>query len=302
MALASRLRGRVDAALERCLPVASIQPERLHAAIRYAVMGGGKRLRPLLAYASALLCGVPVERADAIAAAIELVHAYSLVHDDLPALDNDELRRGRPTTHVAFDVATAILVGDALQAHAYLVLATDDALGTDAKLRRQLVLDLASASGAAGMVGGQAMDMDAAAGCRDIAQAELVCRLKTGRLLEAALLMPSRLATDLPDWRQVALREFGKHFGLAFQLADDLLDIEVPSALSGKPQGSDQRNRKPTLALLLGREAAHQRLASLREAAMASLVACGEEAGFLRWLCRTQLHLPDTGQAPGACP
>lgn len=300
-ALAAQLRRRADAALERCLPAASIQPERLHTAIRYAVMGGGKRLRPLLVYASALLCGVPVERVDAIAAAIELVHAYSLVHDDLPALDNDELRRGRPTTHVAFDVATAILVGDALQAHAYRVLATDAMLGGDA-VRRQLVLDLAAASGAAGMAGGQAMDMEAAGSLADLAQAEHICRLKTGRLFEAALLMPSRLAGSLPPPQLLALQQCGEHFGLAFQLADDLLDIETPATLSGKPQGSDHRNQKPTMASLLGREAAHRRLGALREAALASLASWGGEAEFLRWLCRTQLRVADAGPVADKVP
>lgn len=281
--------------LERWLPPASTEPERLHAAIRYAVMGGGKRLRPLLVYGTARMLGLSAQDVDAVAAAIEIVHAYSLVHDDLPALDNDELRRGRPTVHVAFDVATAILVGDALQAHAYLVLATDETLRADAATRLQLILDLASASGAAGMAGGQALDVEMAVRRPDPAEVEELCWLKTGRMLEACILMPLRLAPAPSRKQHEALLRFGRHFGLAFQLADDLLDIDVPAGLSGKPAGSDQRNQKPTLALQLGRTAAHQRLDEWRTAAEQSLDTWGEAAGFLRWLCKTRFSLPGDG-------
>ena len=290
--LAQQFRARADAALERWLPAPSTHPERLHTAIRYAVMGGGKRLRPLLAYASALWLGVAPERVDGIAAALEIVHAYSLVHDDLPALDNDELRRGRPTTHVAFDVATAILVGDALQAHAYLILATDDALGVPEQARRALVLDLAAASGSAGMAGGQAMDMEASGQAVDPDRAAAICWLKTGRLLEAAVLMPCRLRPDPgPGWLEAA-RRFARAYGLAFQLVDDLLDIEMPAAVSGKSQGSDRRNRKTTLAALLGPQAARRRLEALRAEASGALAPWGAQAGFLRWLCETTLRPP----------
>ncbi len=282
--LEREFRRRVDMALDRWLPPAGTHPARLHAAIRYAVMGGGKRLRPLLTYASAQWLGVPPERVDAIAVALEMVHAYSLVHDDLPALDDDDLRRGRPATHRAFDEATAILVGDALQVHAYLVLARDGALDLPAAARCQLVLDLAAASGSAGLAGGQALDMEATGTLASAEQMEAISGLKTACLLEAAVVMPCRLQPGLESRQLDAARRFGRACGLAFQLADDLLDIEVPVALSGKPQGSDRRNGKPTLAALLGPATARQRLAGLQGEALDALAAWGSEADFLRWL------------------
>ncbi|GMU76380.1 MAG: hypothetical protein AMXMBFR45_18710 [Gammaproteobacteria bacterium] len=287
--LARQLRVRVDQALERWLPPARTCPERLHTAIRYAVMGGGKRLRPLLAYASAAWLGLPPERVDAIAVALEIVHAYSLVHDDLPALDDDPLRRGRPSTHVAFGEAIAILVGDALQAHAYLVLATDSTLNASPVARCQLVRDLATASGSSGMAGGQAMDMEAAGRPVDAAQAEFICGLKTGRLLEAAILMPCRLRPGIePQWLEAAQR-FGRAYGLAFQLADDLRDMDAPAEVSGKAPGGDQRQGKATLLSLLGPQATRARVRTLQLEARDALASWGPEADLLRWLCATTL-------------
>ncbi len=278
-------RARIESALDRCLPPGSTHPERFHTAMRYAVLGGGKRLRPLLVYATGEWLGVPASRLDAIAVAIEIVHAYSLVHDDLPAMDDDDLRRGRPTTHIAFDEATAILVGDALQALAYGVLALDAPMAATPAVRCRLVLDLAQASGSEGMSGGQAMDMEATGAQVSAAYIEELYARKTGRLLRAAVIMPCRLHDGLGEARLEAADRFACALGLAFQIADDILDIESPPEVSGKPQGSDIRNRKATLAELLGMRASRQRLAALREEALAALAGAGDSAAGLRWLC-----------------
>ena len=246
------------------------------------MLGAGKRLRPLLVYAAGEWLGIPPERLDGIAVAIEYVHAYSLVHDDLPAMDDDELRRGRPTTHVAFDEATAILAGDALQAHAYGVLATDAAMAAAPGVRRELILDLARASGSHGMAGGQALDMEPAA-ASVAADIEAIYRMKTGGLIRAAVVMPCRLRPD-PAAMAIAAR-YGDALGLAFQVADDLIDIESSTELMGKPQGSDARNGKTTLAASIGAAAARDRLDALRAEAGDTLAAFGGEADGLRWIC-----------------
>ncbi len=279
-------RAQVEAALERSLPAGSTHPERFHTALRYAVLGGGKRLRPALVYATGECLRVAAQRLDAIAVAVELVHAYSLVHDDLPSMDDDVLRRGRPTLHIAFDEATAILVGDALQAHAYRVLASDVALDVAPEIRRQLVLDLAQATGSEGMVGGQAMDV-AATGAQGVTTAQLedLYARKTGALLRAAVVMPCRLRPDLGTADLAAIEQFARSLGLAYQVADDLLDIESPAAVSGKPQGSDLRHRKATLPALLGMGAARTRLLELRERSLAALARFGPAADALRAIC-----------------
>lgn len=278
-------RARIEAALERTLPAASMHPARLHEALRYATLGGGKRLRPLLAYATGEWLQLPTARIDPIAVAIEFVHAYSLVHDDLPAMDDDELRRGRATTHVAFDEATAILVGDALQVMAYEVLATDAALACDAMVRRALVLDLARASGTAGMAGGQAMDMAATGGRLALPEIEELHARKTGRLLQAAVIMPCRLRPDMAPADLEAAARFGTAVGLGFQVADDILDLESPPEVSGKPRGSDERNHKATLPAVIGLEASRRRLDALREEALAALARFGTSADGLRAIC-----------------
>ncbi len=282
---AAAYRERIEAALDGWLPPAATHPARFHSALRYSVLGGGKRLRPLLAYATGEWLGLAAERLDAIAAAIELVHAYSLVHDDLPAMDDGDLRRGRATTHVAFDEATAILVGDALQAHAYRVLATDAHLAAGPDVRCRLVLDLARASGSAGMAGGQAMDMEATGMRVSTDRLEDLYARKTGRLLHAAVMMSCRLRPDLDAAHLEAADRFGRALGLAFQVADDILDVEGPPAMTGKPQGSDIRNHKVTLPVLLGVEASHQRLAALREEALAALARFDGTADGLRVIC-----------------
>jgi farnesyl diphosphate synthase len=288
MSFAERMpgyRARVEAALERWLPPASIQPARFHTAIRYSVLGGGKRLRPLLVYATGEWLGLVPDRLDAIAVAIELVHAYSLVHDDLPAMDDDELRRGRATTHVAFDEATAILVGDALQAHAYKVLAADAALDSPPEVRRSLVVDLARASGSRGMVAGQALDMAPPEGVLTAAEIEAIYGLKTGCLLRAAVLMPCRLRTDLDGAVLAAAERFGAALGLAYQIADDLMELESTPERTGKPRDSDARNNKATLPAVAGVEAARARLTELREQALATLAGLGGDTDGLRCVC-----------------
>jgi farnesyl diphosphate synthase len=278
-------RARIEAVLERCLAPATTHPARFHAAIRYAVLGGGKRLRPLLAYATGRWLGVPVDRVDAIAVAIELVHAYSVAHDDLPAMNDDDLRSGRATTHRAFDEATAILVGDALQTLAYEVLANDSQHAAAPEIQLRLIRDLAEASGSAGMAGGQALDMAATGTQRTVAETEDLCGRKTGRLLHAAVLMPCRLRPDLDPMLFAGVDKFGHMLGLAFQLADDLLDGENSTVVIGKSQGSDRRNQRATFAGLLGSEGAQRRLVDVHRAACAALDTLGPGTESLRWIC-----------------
>ncbi|MBM4196259.1 MAG: polyprenyl synthetase family protein [Gammaproteobacteria bacterium] len=283
----AELRVRCEAELDRRLPQAGTHPDRLHGAIRYSVMGGGKRLRPLLVYASGHWLGLEPGRLDRLAAAIELVHAYSLVHDDLPAMDDDDLRRGRPTVHVAYDDATALLVGDALQAQAYGVLAT---CPEPPEVLRGLIMDLAQASGSSGMAGGQALDV-AATGRRLSADAlEEVNRLKTGRLIEAAVLMPLRLLPTCPVRERAALAVYARAVGIAFQLADDLIDIESSDAVAGKPRGSDSRNGKSTWPMLAGLANARQRLVNLQTEAALALQGSTRDASGLLGLLQLIVH------------
>ena len=247
---------RVEARLEAALPDPASPPGGLHAAMRHAVLGGGKRLRPLLVYAAGAVTGADEALLDTPAAAVELIHAFSLVHDDLPAMDNDDLRRGRPTVHVAFDEATAILAGDALQSLAFALLAQSPA---DASLRVSWLASLADATGAAGMCGGQALDM--AATGRRLAQAELetLHALKTGALIRACVRMGA-LTGDADAATFAALDDYASALGLAFQIRDDILDIEGDSAQLGKTAGKDQAQDKSTYPSLLGMDGARAEL------------------------------------------
>jgi len=274
---------RVDSKLEDILRRNDRIPERLHEAMRYSVLGGGKRVRPLLAYASGELCGAPAEAVDAIAAAIELVHAYSLVHDDLPAMDDDDLRRGRPTTHRKFDEAMAILAGDALQALAFEVLSTDTHLATQARAQVRLIAWLADAAGPAGMVGGQVLDMQAEGQRVDEAGLERIHRGKTGALIRAAIMMPSEIGDFSSDSR-VVLDRFASDIGLLFQIRDDLLEVEQDTATLGKSAGSDASNDKSTYPSLLGVEGARQRASEIHERAIGALSSLGDRAAPLLWL------------------
>lgn len=269
----------VDAELDRCIDQ-SAASDRLQEAMRYSVLGGGKRIRPALCLAAARSLGQNDNRTLAPACAVELIHAYSLIHDDLPAMDDDELRRGRPTTHIAFDEATAILAGDALQALAFGLLA--NGAGLDSEARLAMVQELARAAGHNGMVGGQAIDLESVGKSLTLAQLETMHRHKTGALIEASVRMGALSAGRVGTPELEALTTYARVLGLAFQVQDDLLDIEGSTDVIGKPQGSDVARDKPTYPALLGLEGARQHLAELLATAKASLETFGPEADPLR--------------------
>jgi farnesyl diphosphate synthase len=265
----ARCRARVEATLDALLPPASVQPVRLHEAMRYTVLGGGKRIRPLLAYAAGEALGVDPALLDRPACAVELIHAYSLIHDDLPAMDDDDLRRGRPTCHRAFDEATAILAGDALQTLAFQALA--ESPGLDAEKRIDMVASLARASGARGMVGGQALDLAAEGSVLDVAMLEHIHIHKTGALIRAAVQM-GILAHDAPDPDHAErLDRYAKCLGLAFQIQDDVLDVEGDTDLIGKTAGRDQVLEKATYPALVGLPEAKEMAAALIADALESI-------------------------------
>ncbi len=236
--------------LEQALTVAEV-PTRLNDAMRYSTLNGGKRVRALLVYAAGTALDAPLERLDSVAAAIECVHAYSLIHDDLPAMDDDDLRRGKPTTHIQFDEATAILAGDALQTMAFELVACDSS-GLDDKQARAITLKLAQASGSCGMVGGQMLDILATNTSLSQAQLENVHRRKTGALINAAVLCGSLCSDDVNAEQLAVLSQYADHLGLAFQVIDDILDIESSTEILGKPSGADIELGKSTYPALLG--------------------------------------------------
>ena len=277
-------RARIEQALDRHLPASGIPPTRLHEAMRYATLGNGKRLRPVLTRAAGLLLGAPEARLDVPGCAVELIHAYSLVHDDLPAMDDDELRRGRPTCHCAFDEATAILAGDALQSLAFRLLAHDPALDLPAATRLRMVDELAQAAGSRGMAGGQALDIDAVG--RELSPAELenMHIHKTGALIRASVRLGA-LCADAPDDDALrALDRYAKCIGLAFQIRDDILDVEGDPAEIGKTRGKDAADDKPTYPAVLGLEASRELAAELLEDALEALRPFGDAAAMLRQL------------------
>ncbi|GAB2492176.1 polyprenyl synthetase family protein [Arenimonas alkanexedens] len=277
---AARWLQRVEARLELALPSASESPQTLHAAMRHAVLGGGKRLRPLLVYAAGAATGADEALCDAPAAAVELVHAYSLVHDDLPAMDDDALRRGRPTVHIAFGEATAIIAGDALQALAFSVLAEAPA---DATLRMDWLQSLARAAGARGMCGGQALDMAATGQVLALPELERLHALKTGALIAAAVRMGG-LAGGADAATLARLDDYATALGLAFQIRDDILDVEGDSAQLGKTAGKDLAQDKSTYPALLGMARSKALLTTLSEKTKAALGPLGSEADALRRL------------------
>lgn len=279
-----RSQQRVDAALERLFQAPASDLERLYAAMRYSVINGGKRVRPLLVYAACESLGGDLAQADGAACAVELIHAYSLVHDDLPAMDDDDLRRGQPTTHIAFDEACAILAGDALQSLAFEVLGSDACNPADAALRLRMLATLSRAAGPAGMVGGQAIDL-AAVGIKIDQQAlERMHRHKTGALIEASVVLGAMASGKASDIQLNALQEYAQAIGLAFQVQDDILDVESDTATLGKTQGKDEANDKPTYPALLGLEAAKTYALELRDQALAALRDFDERAEPLRQL------------------
>ena len=285
-AFAQRLddyRRRVDTKLAAVLEGGSDIPERLLEAMRYSVLGGGKRVRPLLVYASGELNAAADGALDAIAAAVELIHAYSLVHDDLPAMDDDDLRRGKPTTHRKFDEATAILAGDALQALAFEVLASDAHLTAQPQAQVQILAWLARAAGPAGMVGGQSLDMAAEGQRVDERGLERIHRGKTGALIRAAIMMPSELGA-LSARERGQLDAFASEIGLVFQIRDDLLEVEQDTATLGKNAKSDAGNDKSTYPSTLGVEGARRRATETHERAVTALRSLGDRANGLLWL------------------
>jgi len=275
---------RVERWLERWLPAADAEPRRLHEAMRYAVLGGGKRIRPVLVYFTGNALGVPDSRLDGPAAAVELIHAYSLVHDDLPAMDDDDLRRGRPTCHRAFDEATAILVGDALQVLAFEILAADPHMVADPARRLEIIRLLACASGTSGMAGGQAVDLEAAGQALSVAALERMHRLKTGALIHASVMMAAASADALTPEQLRALDAYGSAIGLAFQVQDDILDVEGDTGVLGKRAQADAARAKPNYPSVAGLARAKARLGQLHDEAVAALQPIGAAAEPLRWL------------------
>jgi farnesyl diphosphate synthase len=278
--LESRLRGyqsRVQAVLDGVLPAAEVSPQRLHAAQRYAVLGGGKRLRPLLVYCTGEALGIPASALDAPAAAVELIHSYSLVHDDLPAMDDDDLRRGQPTTHRAFDEATAILAGDALQVLAFSLLARDRAAGVSSEARLKMIQILAEA-------GGQALDLSAVGRNLQLEELEAMHRLKTGALIRASVLLAAACAPELTAAEWDALDAYSQDIGLAFQIQDDILDVEGNTEDLGKTIGADAARAKPTYPSVLGLKAARIRARELERRACDRLALFSGRAQVLAWL------------------
>jgi farnesyl diphosphate synthase len=277
---------RADDVLARMLPPEHQPPIELHRAMRYAVLGGGKRLRPLLVYATGNAFGVLLDKLDAPAAAVEIIHAYSLVHDDLPAMDDDDLRRGRPTCHVVFGEAMAILAGDALQALAFEVLAHDAALDVDAKTRIDMLRVLATACGSHGMAGGQAFDLAAVGKTLSPAELERMHVHKTGALIRASVRLGALAAGCEDSTILEALERYGRAVGLAFQIRDDLLDIEAGTGQLGKTAGKDAAASKPTYPAILGIDASRAELSRLTNEALAAIAPLGTSARSLSDLAR----------------
>jgi geranylgeranyl pyrophosphate synthase len=277
-----RWRVRTERALEARLPGPDVVPARLHEAMRYSVLGGGKRVRPALVFATGRTVGLDEAHVEAAACAIELVHVYSLVHDDLPAMDDDDLRRGRPTCHRAYDEATAILVGDALQPLAFQLLAGDPALRGDPAVRLRLIGLLAEASGTFGMAGGQAIDLSVQGKRLTVGQVEEMHARKTGALIRASVLMAALCAPDLEPRLYDALAGFASPIGLAFQIQDDLLDVLGDSSTLGKATGADSERAKPTHPAVIGIEPSQERVRLLHTQALDALVPFGAQADPLR--------------------
>ena len=279
---------RIEAALSLLLPAADSIPARLHDAMRYTTLGGGKRIRPLLVCAAGELTGATADRLDRIACAVELIHAYSLVHDDLPCMDNDALRRGRPTCHVEFDEPTALLVGDSLQTFAFELLASEPV--TEPARQLEMVALLARASGSRGMAGGQAIDLAVVGQELDQPQLELMHALKTGALIRTAVLLGALAGQPLTADERSHLDRFAKRAGLLFQVVDDILDCTASTATLGKTAGKDDAAEKPTYVRLLGLDAARDYAEELRADALAALGSFGGRATRLSELADFICH------------
>jgi len=276
------VQAHVEEALGAFLPHAETTPFKLHEAMRYAVLGGGKRVRPLLVFAAGALSGADERTLERAAAAVEMIHAYSLVHDDMPCMDDDALRRGKPTVHIKYDDATALLVGDALQAQAFLVLS--DVSGVPPLRQVAMLRLLAHAAGSAGMCGGQAIDLDSVGISLTLEQLEQMHQLKTGALLRACVVLGALAGGDLSDSQLVALNAYSNAIGLAFQVVDDVLDATADSATLGKTAGKDAAANKPTYVSILGLEPSRILAEKLRRDAHDALAPFGDKAGRLRQL------------------
>jgi farnesyl diphosphate synthase len=262
---------RINRLLDEYLPPASQTPARLHQAMRHSALNPGKRLRPALVYACGEMLDAKQPSLDIPALVVELIHAYSLIHDDLPCMDDDDLRRGIPTCHIAFDEATAVLAGDALQTLAFELLASGTALEVSAQTRIEMLIELSRASGSLGMGGGQAIDLEMTDKATDLKTLESMHRMKTGALIDVSVKL-GYLASEVRDSRVLEQLSLYSHsLGLAFQIHDDILDIEADTATLGKPQGSDQKKNKSTFPALMGMDEAKRKAADLVETALAAL-------------------------------
>jgi geranylgeranyl pyrophosphate synthase len=276
-----RYQARVESALDMRLPTSAAAPQRLHQAMRYVTLNGGKRVRAALVYAAGEALGAAPAALDTPACAVELIHAYSLVHDDLPCMDDDDLRRGKPTCHKAFDEATALLAGDALQTLAFELLATDRNFNLAAPRRLQMIAALARASGSLGMAGGQAIDLAAVGKILTPDALQDMHGRKTGALIHGSVLLGALVAEGADPAQAKALEDYGHAVGLAFQIVDDILDVEGSTEALGKITGADQARHKPTYPAVLGLAESKARATTLHRTALESLAALGDNAGSL---------------------
>lgn len=280
--LLAKYRQRVDLSLDKWLPQENLNPVNLHQAMRYSVLASGKRVRPVLVYSTAAALRVPLNQVDGIAVAIEMIHAYSLIHDDLPAMDDDDLRRGRPTCHKKFDEATAILAGDALQALAFYILSHDPEMTPDHQKRLKMIEKLALHSGSRGMAGGQAIDLASVGQNINISELETMHIHKTGALIRTCIQLAALTCDNICDRRFEALDSYAKKIGLSFQIQDDILDVVGDTHTLGKPQGSDAGLDKPTFPSIIGIRAAREKALELHQQALVAIDAFSTEADILR--------------------
>ncbi|MEE8328277.1 MAG: farnesyl diphosphate synthase [Nitrosomonadaceae bacterium] len=274
---------RIETSLETLLPTKKFSPERLHDAMRFSVLGGGKRIRPLLAFAAGELSEADEERVTIAAVAVELIHAYSLVHDDLPCMDDDVLRRGKPTCHIEYNEATALLVGDSLQSLAFQLLA-EYRLTDTPQVQLDMIKHLAQAAGSRGMAGGQAFDLESVGKTLNLPELEFMHIHKTGALIRAAVMIGACCGNNINDAQLKSLDHFAKYIGLAFQVVDDVLDTEATTATLGKTAGKDADNNKPTYVSILGVKQARELAEQLRQDAYQALETFGKTAARLRQL------------------
>lgn len=282
--LTSDYQGRVNETLNYWLPEARLNPTRLHEAMRYSVLAPGKRVRPILVYATAAALDLELSAVDGAAAAVEIIHAYSLIHDDLPAMDDDDLRRGRPTCHRQFDEATAILAGDALQALAFYILSHDPRMTANTDARLRMIEQLALFSGSRGMAGGQAIDLSSVGQALNIAELETMHIHKTGALIRTCIQLAALSANELSEEQFAALDSYAKCIGLSFQIQDDILDVIGDTETLGKTQGADDFHNKPTFPSVIGLEASREKAQEMHNQALQSLSIFGEEADVLRYI------------------